>query len=128
MHKTFTSRTGSIELSLVEGVSDTFQVVPKGVVSLTLLKEYLSFIERLDQQHTRKFNHIVDTSMVKFANPLNPFFLRRISRLKNINHYIVIVPSPILRILVHLTKWIKNPDYVFKSTIDAHAFLIQKYH
>lgn len=123
MHKTFTNRIGSIELSLVEGVSDTFQVVPKGIVSLTLLKEYLSFIEHLDQQHTRKFNHIVDTTMVKFANPLNPFFLRKISKLKNLNYYIVIVPSAILRVLVHLTKWINNPDYVFKSTIEAHDFL-----
>ncbi|MEL7006823.1 MAG: hypothetical protein AAFN93_29480, partial [Bacteroidota bacterium] len=99
------------------------KVTPKGIVSLSLLKEYLTFIEHLDKQHTKAFNHIVDTTMVKFANPLNPLFLRRISRLKNLNYYIVIVPSGILRTLVNMTKWINKPDYVFKSIDDAHRFL-----
>lgn len=123
MLKIFKSQNGIIELSLIGGAADTFHVRPKGIISLTLLKKYLSFVEYLDTQHTKTFNHVVDTTRVKFANPLNPFFLRRISKLKNLRHYIVIVPSDILRTFVYMTKWINRPDYVFKSIDDAHRFL-----
>lgn len=122
MHKIFTRKYGKIEM-FKQLQSKTILVIPKGVIGLSLLKEYLRFIEKLDQEDEEKFNHIVDTSEVKFANPLNPLWLRKISKLKNLNLYIVIVPSNALRFFVKLMRWVNRPDHVFKSLSTAQAFL-----
>lgn len=122
MYKIFTRRYGKIKV-FKSLASDTIVVEPEGIIGIGLLREYLTFAEKSDKDHEGKFNHIVDTSLIKFANPINPLLLRRISKLKHLNLYVVIVPSNVLRILVSLTKWINKPDYIFKSLDSAESFL-----
>ena len=100
---------------LEKGQIDTYLIEAKGIIRLGLLQRYLKYLKKLDRASDGKFNHVVDTSQVRFANPLNPFYLKSISRLEHLNLYIVIVPSGFLRLLVNLTKWINKPDYVIKS-------------
>lgn len=115
MIASFNNKYGSIEMYCDNGKVDTYKIVAKGIIGPGLLLRYLRYLKTLDDQCSRKFNHIVDTSGVVLAHPLNPFFLRTISRLKHLHLYVVIVPSDFLRFLVHLTRWINKPDYVFKS-------------
>ncbi|MEO9850146.1 MAG: hypothetical protein ABJH72_03435 [Reichenbachiella sp.] len=111
----FKNKYGSIEMYCNQEELDTYRIVAKGIISLSLLRRYLVHLKKMDRESSGKFNHIVDTSNVILANPLNPIYLRAISKLEHIHLYIVIVPSAFLRFLVNLTKWINKPDYVFKS-------------
>lgn len=121
--KNISDKRGQIKLYHSEK-DNLFHVAPDGCISKGLLQRFLKELKIInDQQTTRAMHHIVDTSKVVFAHPLNPYYLRAIKKLPDIGWYIVIVPNPLLRILVHLTKWINNPDFVFKSMDECHAFL-----
>lgn len=101
-----------------------FYVVPNGCISKRLLQQFLKELKIAnEQQIIGTMHHVVDTTKVVFANPLNPFYLQAIKKLPDIGWYIVIVPNPLLRILVYFTKWINNPDFVFKSMDECKAFL-----
>ncbi len=121
--KTFDDKYGTIQLVLNDEDTHTLLVIPRGFISLSLMRRYVRFVIQLMPKPGNTFNHIVDTSSVTFANPLNPVLLRQISKLKCVNLYIVIVPSRILRFFVRLTKWINKPDYVFKSLREVNDLL-----
>ena len=120
---TFHEKRGLINVFLSQEDNRIF-VEPQGFISKALLQKFLKSLSVRDNGETnRHMHHIIDTSKVIFANPLNPFYLRAIKKIDSIGYYIVIVPNPFLRILVHLTKWINNPDVVCKSMEDCRAFL-----
>ena len=79
----FTSKRGKIELYFIKENS-SFLAKPSGFIGKNVLFDYLNTIIELDKCHSEKFNYIVDTSRVIFANPLNPIYLRAINRLINI--------------------------------------------
>lgn len=115
MHKSFKDQFGRIDLYLKPGEIDTFWIVASGIICSGLLRKYVMYVKALDLERSHKFNHVVDTSRVIFASPLNPFYLRYIAKLRKLNLYIVIVPSRLLRVMVYLTRWINRPDYVVKG-------------
>jgi len=120
---TLNSKRGQIKMFSCENDNILF-VIPQGCISKQLLKQFLKELKIIDdQQINRPMHHIVDTSKIVFANPLNPFYLRAIKKLNNIGWYIVIVPNPLLRIVVYLTKWINNPDFVFSSMDECKVFI-----
>ncbi len=119
----FKSKKGQIKVFIAEE-ENSIQIFPKGYISKQLLQSFLEELKVMDElQINRSKHHIVDTSEVVFANPLNPFYLRVIKKLIKKSWYIVVVPNPILRVFVRLTRWINNPDFVFKSMEDCQIFL-----
>lgn len=111
----FSNSYGRIRVFLITGTRDTFLIKANGIIGPGILKQYLKYIRYKDRARTTRFNHIVDTSDVVMAHPLNPYYLKSISKLEHLNAYAVIVPSYPLRMLVMLFRWINRPHYVFKS-------------
>lgn len=124
--KTFKNKRGQINVFRSEKDLSII-VTPQGFISKRLLQQFLQELKVItENQAGLSMNHIIDTSKVVFANPLNLFYMREIKKLKGIGWYMVIVPNPLLRILVFLTKWINKPDKVFKSMEDCQIFLTEQ--
>ncbi len=92
-----------------------FLVRAFGYVGPSLLKADLAAAAEFGRAHPGGWTYVVDTTHVRFANPLNPIWLRRIRRLPNLQRYLVIAPNPMVRALIFLGRWIVRPDSVVKS-------------
>ncbi len=119
--RSFKEKRGKIDLYFLEK-NFAFYARPCGVIGLKLLQQYVVELKRIDQLHSEKFHHIVNTTNIRIANPLNPLILRAIRKLNNLGLYIVIVPNPFIRLLVYLSRWINKPDFVFKSLDECTDF------
>lgn len=90
-------------------------IIPHGYVGPKLVGKDLEFAFEFEKRHQNKWTYIVDTSKVKVANPLNPFYLRKLQKLKLMKEYIVYAPSRFVRMMLKLSGWISRPDRVLKT-------------
>jgi len=120
-NKKIARKRGEILISIEE--NSYVLIKPYGIIGIKLLQEFLAKLNEVDKKYPIKLHHIVDTTNVTFANPLNLFYLRQINKLQNAGWYMVIVPNPILRFVVRLTKWINKPDYIAESMKDCKRFI-----
>lgn len=88
----------------------------QGVVGPKLLQQTLKHAHAFGEKHPAGWDYIVDTTHLKVAHPLNPIWLRKIHKLPHIGRYIVInPPSPLMRLLAPLIKWLLAPDLMLFS-------------
>src|SRR5262245_16673753 len=95
-----------------------FLVRAHGYVGPSLLRQDLAAAHAFGQKHPGGWDYVVDTTFVRFANPLNPLWLTRIRRLPHLRRYIVIAPSAMVRIMMALASWLVKPDLVVRSSSD----------
>lgn len=119
--RSFHGKRGKIDLYFTKH-NFAYYARPCGMIGVRLLRQYVAELKQLDQLHHRQYHHIVNTTHITVANPFNPFILRQIRKLSHIGWYIVIVPNPMLRLLIYLSRWINQPDFVFKSIDDCLAY------
>jgi hypothetical protein len=91
-----------------------FIVRPSGVINPSLVKIDLKFAKEFGEK-SLDWDYIVDTSEVKFANPINLIFLSNVKSLPNLNRYIIYAPSLITQCLVLVGKLFMMPDIVIVS-------------
>ena len=91
-----------------------------GYISLGLLKKDLNFVQSFNSGNS--FTYLVNTSKVKFANPLNPFYLAQIKNNKFLKAYLVYIPSPFVRLMNQLYKKINPVDLVLKTEKELTRF------
>ncbi len=108
------SRFGYIDIFTNEDKSLLY-AEPNGYVDPSLVKKDLQFLEHFDNSTSTHWTYIINISKVKIVHPLNPFLLNRIKKFSNLNEYIVYAPSPIVRVMLHLTSWINQPDKILKN-------------
>ena len=96
-----------------------------GYISLGLLKQDLTFVSDFDQSQTQPWTYLVNTAQVRFAHPLNPFYLNHLKNNNHLKQYIVYIPSPVLR-FINRAFWILIPiDQMLKSEQELQTILNQ---
>jgi len=96
-----------------------------GYISLCLLKQDLTFVSDFDQSQTQPWTYLVNTAQVRFAHPLNPFYLNQLKNNNHLKQYIVYIPSPVLR-FINRAFWILIPiDQMLKSEQELQTILNQ---
>ena len=96
-----------------------------GYISLGLLKQDLTFVSDFDQSQTQAWTYLVNTAQVRFAHPLNPFYLNQLKNNNHLKQYIVYIPSPVLR-FINRAFWILIPiDQMLKSEQELQTILNQ---
>ena len=105
-------RGGRLELT-AEG--DQLCIAASGYVGPSLLRADLAAAAEFGRRHPDGWTYLVDTSGVRFANPLNVFWLRRIRALPNLRRYVVIAPSGFVRFMIRMASWLVRPDRVVRS-------------
>lgn len=108
------SRFGFIEI-FINQKKNLLYAVPNGYVGPELVKKDLKFLEHFDAACEDNWTYIVDISKVKLVNPINPFLLKRLRQFSKMKEYIVYAPSPIIRIMLNLNRWIIKPDKIIKE-------------
>jgi hypothetical protein len=112
-------RFGEIELYESD---DVLLVVASGYVGPSLLREELARAAAFGRSRPRGWRYVVDVSRVRFANPLNFFWLRRIGRLPNVRGYVVIAPSPLARAVLRFASRLVGAQAVVPTLLNAlHA-------
>ena len=99
-----------------------------GYISLGLLKQDLAFVSDFDQSQTQAWTYLVNTAQVRFAHPLNPFYLNQLKN-NHLKQYIVYIPSPVLRFinrafgtLIPIDQMLKN-EQELQTILNEHALL-----
>ena len=96
-----------------------------GYISLGLLKQDLTFVSDFDRNQTQPWTYLVNTAQVRFAHPLNPFYLNQLKNNNHLKQYIVYIPSPVLR-FINRAFWILIPiDQMLKSEQELQTILNQ---
>lgn len=107
---------GSGELSIyVREQPAAFLVRASGTVGPALIRADLARARDFGRSHPEGWDYVADTTCVRFANPLNVIWLRRIRKLPNVSRYFVIAPSAAVRRAMRWTKWVMKPDRVVSS-------------
>lgn len=104
---------------------DLLYAKASGYISLGLVKKDLSFVQSFNT--TRTWTYLVDTSKVKFANPLNPFYLAQIKNISFLKTYAVYMPSAFVRLINQLYKNINRIDLILKTEKELYEFLNEYY-
>lgn len=112
--KTLNSRFGHIDV-FANSSKTILYIIPHGYVGPSLVKKDLKYALEFEENYQNEWTYIVDTSKVKIANPLNPFYLRELKKLKLMKEYIVYAPSFFVRIMLNLSSWISQPDRVIST-------------
>ncbi len=112
--ETLTSNFGYIEV-FTNLERTILYIIPHGYIGPKLVKKDLAFAFAFEEKQQNSWTYIVDTSKVKVANPLNPFYLRKLQELKFMQEYIVYAPSLFVRVMLQLSSWISRPDRVLKT-------------
>jgi hypothetical protein len=86
-----------------------------GYIGPSLLRDDLAFATRFDAMHEGGWTYVVDIRRVRWANPLNIFYLRKITRLPNLRGYIVVSRSRFVRFLLRLGRWLVRNEAVGSS-------------
>ncbi len=94
-----------------------------GYISLGLLKQDLGFVSDFDQSQTQAWTYLVNTAQVGFAHPLNPFFLNQLKNMIHLKHYIVYIPSPVLRFINRSFGKLIPIDQLLKSEQELYSIL-----
>lgn len=92
-----------------------FIVAAYGYVGPSILRQEIALAASFGRRQTTRWDYIVDTTHLRFANPLNLIWLRRIPRLPNLGNYIVIAPKRWTRILIALAAPFVRPTRVVRS-------------
>ena len=96
-----------------------------GYISLGILKQDLTFVSDFDLSQTQPWTYLVNTAQVRFAHPLNPFYLNQLKNNNHLKQYIVYIPSPVLR-FINRAFWILIPiDQMLKSEQELQTILNQ---
>ena len=96
-----------------------------GYISLGLLEQDLTFVSDFDQSQTQPWTYLVNTAQVRFAHPLNPFYLNQLKNNNHLKQYIVYIPSPVLR-FINRAFWTLIPiDQMLKSEQELQTILNQ---
>lgn len=96
-----------------------------GYISLGILKQDLTFVSDFDRSQTQPWTYLVNTAQVRFAHPLNPFYLNQLKNNNHLKQYIVYIPSPVLR-FINRAFWILIPiDQMLKSEQELQTILNQ---
>lgn len=69
-----------------------------GYVGPSLVRADLALLRELAQSSEEAWDYIFDTTSVRFASPLNVFWIRRFRRLPNMRHYVIVAPASPVRI------------------------------
>jgi hypothetical protein len=93
----------------------TFLVRARGAIGPALIRADLARARAFGSAHPDGWDYVVDTSEVRFAHPLNVFWLREIRKLPNLSRYMVVAPSPSVRRAIAWTRWLVRPDRVVES-------------
>ena len=94
-------------------------------ISLGLLKQDLMFVSDFDRSQTQPWTYLVNIAQVRFAHPLNPFYLNQLKNNNHLKQYIVYIPSPVLR-FINRAFWILIPiDQMLKSEQELQTILNQ---
>ena len=100
-----------------------------GYISLGLLKQDLTFVFDFDRSQTQPWTYLVNTAQVRFAHPLNPFYLNQLKNNNHLKQYIVYIPSPVLRFinrafwtLILIDKMLKS-EQELQTILNQHALL-----
>lgn len=96
-----------------------------GYISLGLLKQDLAFVSDFDQSQTQAWTYLVNTAQVRFAHPLNPFFLNQLKNMTHLKHYIVYIPSPVLRFINRSFGKLIPIDQLLKSEQELFSILYE---
>ena len=96
-----------------------------GYISLGLLKQDLTFVSDFDRSQTQPWTYLVNTTQVRFAHPLNPFYLNQLKNNNHLKQYIVYIPPPVLR-FINRAFWTLIPiDQMLKSEQELQTILNQ---
>lgn len=91
-------------------------VEAKGYIGPWLLQKILAYAWQFGQKYLRGWDYAVDTTSLTFAHPLNPYYLRKIHHLPNLNRYIVIPPQTFpLNLLNPVVDWLIRPDLTLET-------------
>ena len=100
-----------------------------GYISLGLLKQDLTFVSDFDRSQTQPWTYLVNTAQVRFAHPLNPFYLNQLKNNNHLKQYIVYIPSPVLRFinrtfgkLIPIDQMLKS-EQKLQTILNQHALL-----
>ena len=96
-----------------------------GYISLGLLKQDLTFVSDFDQSQTQPWTYLVNTAQVRFAHPLNPFYLNQLKNNNHLKQYIVYIPSPVLRFINRTFRTLIPIDQMLKSEQELQTILNQ---
>ena len=96
-----------------------------GYISLGLLKQDLTFVSDFDQSQTQAWTYLVNTAQVRFAHPLNPFYLNQLKNNNHLKQYIVYIPSPVLRLINRAFGTLIPIDQMLKSEQELQTILNQ---
>ena len=96
-----------------------------GYISLGLLKQDLTFVSDFDRSQTQPWTYLVNTAQVRFAHPLNPFYLNQLKNNINLKQYIVYIPSQILRFINRAFGTLIPIDQMLKSEQELQTILNQ---
>lgn len=96
-----------------------------GYISLGLLKQDLAFVSDFDQSQTQAWTYLVNTAQVRFAHPLNPFFLNQLKNMTHLKHYIVYIPSSVLRFINRSFGKLIPIDQLLKSEQELFSILYE---
>jgi len=96
-----------------------------GYINLGLVKKDLSFVQSFKTTHP--WTYLVDTSKVKSAHPLNPFYLAQLKNNKSLKTYIVFMPSAFVRLMNQLYKNVNRIDLILKTEKELNKFLNEYY-
>ena len=86
-----------------------------GYISLGLLKQDLAFVYDFDQSQTQPWTYLMNTAQIRFAHPLNPFYLNHLKNNNHLKQYIVYIPSPVLRFINRVFGSLIPIDQMLKS-------------
>lgn len=104
---------------------DLLYAKASGYINLGLVKKDLSFVQSFNTTHP--WTYLVDTSKVKSAHPLNPFYLAQLKNNKSLKTYIVFMPSAFVRLMNQLYKNVNRIDLILKTEKELNKFLNEYY-
>jgi len=96
-----------------------------GYISLGLLKQDLMFVSDFDRSQTQPWTYLVNIAQVRFAHPLNPFYLNQLKNNNHLKQYIVYIPSPVLRLINRAFGTLIPIDQMLKSEQELQTILNQ---
>lgn len=101
-----------------------FLVAGTGSIGPASVKRELVHAEAFGARHPSGWTYVVDTEGVRMANPLILRWLRRIHALPNIERYIVVAPSRMLRLLGRLASPFVGSDHVVRDKAEAWRLIV----
>ena len=121
---TVATRRGRMDISDSGGEPWVLRVVARGWVGPTLIRQDLAHAAAFGRQHPEGWWYVVDPSDV-VPNPVNVVYLKAISRLPNVQGYLVVVRRRPMRVMARLLARLGGPDRVFASEAEAMAHVTE---